>query len=323
MSTIVDWGLPVVQWMQSLGLWLEPVMQFFTFLGTEDFYLLIMPIFIWWVDIDLGIRLGLGLLISANINFILKVIFGLPRPYWVSTDIMAFGSDPYFGLPSGHAQNAVVIWGMLASWSKKHWLRAAMLFLILMISLSRIYLGVHFPLDTIAGLILGGLLLWLFLRFGKTTRSFIQRLTVSEQVALSVLTTALFLVVGLLSIHAVRGRTIPAEWGAQAAQASADPINPLAPEALIANVATFFGISTGAIMLMDWGGFKPEGTWGQRVGRYVLGVVGLVLLYFGLRLITPSEPVVLGAVLRFIRYALVGFWVAYLAPRLFSRLRLA
>jgi hypothetical protein len=49
----------------------------------------------------------------------------------------------------------------------------------------------------------------------------------------------------------------------------------------------------------------------------------LVLLFFGLRLVFPVEPAWIGAIFRFIRYALVGFWVAYLAPRLFVEIRLA
>jgi membrane-associated phospholipid phosphatase len=325
MSPILEWGIPVIQWMQALGTWLEPVMQLFTFLGTEYFYLLLLPIFLWWVDISLGIRIGLALLISAATNGILKVLFGLPRPYWVSSAIQAYSHETSFGLPSGHAQNAIVLWGLLAAWSRKWWFRAGMVFLILMITISRNYLGVHFPADSIVGLLAGGLILWAFIRFEKPVRAWIAQFSTGRQLLLVSLAALMLLGIGLGSLYLTRDRTIPVEWVDRAGEAfqGSEPIDPSSTDDIIANSATLLGISAGAILLLDWGKFDPEGTWGQRLGRYVVGLVGLVLLFFGLRMVLPTEPMILGKVLRFVRYTLVGLWVAYLAPRLFVRLRLA
>jgi membrane-associated phospholipid phosphatase len=325
MNPFLEWGIPIIQWMQSLGTWLEPVMQFFTFLGTENFYLLILPIFVWWIDIGLGVRIGLGLLISAVINAIIKVLFGLPRPYWVSEQIRAFSSETSFGLPSGHAQNAVVLWGLIARWSRQWWFRAAMVFLIVMISISRIYLGVHFPSDTIAGLLMGGLILWAFLQFEKPIKERLAKLSPGRRVLLVSLAALVLLAAGLGSLYITRERPIPAEWVTLAAESvvEAEPIDPTSADSILANVAALFGISLGASLLLDWGEFKPEGSWTQRIGRYFVGLLGLILLFFGLRLVLPTEPALLGAALRFLRYTLVGLWVAYLAPRLFVWLRLA
>jgi membrane-associated phospholipid phosphatase len=325
MNPILEWGIPVIQWMQSLGSWLEPVMQFFTFLGTENFYLLILPIFIWWIDIGLGIQIGLGLLFSGIVNSTLKILFGLPRPFWVSSEISAFSSESSFGLPSGHAQNAIVIWGLLAAWSKKGWARTAMVILIIMIAISRIYLGVHFPTDTIAGLLVGGLILWAFLRFYDSIKKWIRQFNPSRQILFALFVSLLMLAIGLGSIYLTRDRVIPNEWveQAEAAIGTSAPLDPVSSDGIIANVATLFGISTGAIILLDWGKFTPEGSWSQRIGRYLVGVIGLILLYFGLRALLPTEPELPRAVFRFLRYSLVGFWVAFLAPYLFVKLRLA
>jgi membrane-associated phospholipid phosphatase len=325
MIPILEWGIPVIQWMQSLGSWLEPVMQFFTFLGTENFYLLILPIFLWWIDIGLGIQIGLGLLFSGIINSILKILFGLPRPFWVSNEISAFSSESSFGLPSGHAQNAVVIWGLLAAWSKKGWFRAVMAVLILMIAISRIYLGVHFPTDTLVGLLVGGLILWAFLRFYVPIKKWIRQFKLSRQLLFALFVSLLMLGIGLGSIYLTRDRVIPNAWveQAEAAIGTSAPIDPVSSDGIIANVATFFGISSGALILLDWGKFTPEGSWGLRIGRYLIGIIGLILLYFGLRAIFPTDPHLLGAIFRFLRYSLVGFWVAFLAPYVFVKLRLA
>jgi membrane-associated phospholipid phosphatase len=200
-----------------------------------------------------------------------------------------------------------------------------MILVIIMISISRNYLGVHFPSDSIAGLLAGGLILLLFLRFEGPVKDRLRGLSTGSKIFIAALFTLLLLVVGLSSFYLTRERAVPTTWINQAMQAfeQGEPIDPNNVESLVSNSATLFGISIGAILLLDWGRFKPEGTWGQRIGRYIVGLIGLVLLFFGLRLLFPTQPDLLGAVFRFLRYALVGFWVAYLAPRLFVKLRLA
>jgi hypothetical protein len=51
----------------------------------------------------------------------------------------------------------------------------------------------------------------------------------------------------------------------------------------------------------------------------IVGVLGVAVLFYGLRVLFPARS----AILRFVRYATVGFWAAYLAPVLFIRWGLA
>ena len=55
----------------------------------------------------------------------------------------------------------------------------------------------------------------------------------------------------------------------------------------------------------------------QRFGRYVLGVLGVFILWFGLGEVFPRGETWLPFLLRFLRYGLVGLWVTALAPLLF------
>jgi len=68
------------------------------------------------------------------------VAFHAPRPYWYSKDVKALSAEGTFGLPSGHAQRAVVLFGALAAWLKRGWAWAAAIALILLVGLSRLYL---------------------------------------------------------------------------------------------------------------------------------------------------------------------------------------
>jgi len=61
----------------------------------------------------------------------------------------------------------------------------------------------------------------------------------------------------------------------------------------------------------------------KRLARYLLDLVGVILIWYGLKAVFPSEANLLGYALRYLRYALVGLWVSVGAPALFIRLRLA
>jgi undecaprenyl-diphosphatase len=93
-----------------------------------------------------------------------KQLVEAPRPYWVDPSVIQYAQDLDYGMPSGHAIISVVILGWI--WwrhPKSVILGVSIPFFILMVGLSRIYLGLHYPSQVVAGWVLGGLLLWLFL----------------------------------------------------------------------------------------------------------------------------------------------------------------
>jgi hypothetical protein len=112
--------------------------------------------------------------------------------------------------------------------------------------------------------------------------------------------------------------TPPMDWALAAAQQSIE-IDPQSIEGMISSAGALFGLGAGGALLFSWNGFDASGIWWKRLLRYVVGVLGVALIYFGLKLVLPEGV----QVLRYLRYALVGFWAAYLAPRTFVALRLA
>ena len=161
MDPITSGSLDLIRALQGLGDWLTAPMLFFTFLGTEEFYMLILPLVFWCINRTLGIEMVTLLLASTGLNELAKSIFKLPRPYWMEPKL-AISTDTSFGLPSGHAQNAMVLWGYLATVLRSPW-RWLSVLLIFLVSLSRLYLGVHFPGDLLVGWTLGLLVLGGFL----------------------------------------------------------------------------------------------------------------------------------------------------------------
>ena len=102
-------------------------------------------------------RIAMLLFVSGLVNGFLKDYFQDPRP------AMEFMLDPRigqsYGWPSGHAQIAVTLWGLIAIEFKKNWLTAFCVLMIGLVSFSRMYLGVHDIGDVFAGLLIGIIIL--------------------------------------------------------------------------------------------------------------------------------------------------------------------
>ena len=123
-------------------------------------------------------RIAMLLFISGLINGFLKDYFQDPRP------AMEFMLDPRigdsYGWPSGHAQIAVTLWGLIAIEFKEKWLSYLCLLIIALISFSRMYLGVHDFGDVFAGLIIGAIVLglWFLASFNKIYEIFSKKVWV-------------------------------------------------------------------------------------------------------------------------------------------------
>ncbi len=324
MDTWLLWGTPVVVWLQSLGTFLVTPMKLLSFLGTEDFFLLVMPAMVWCVDASLGLRMGLVLLTSASLNSLLKLAVGWPRPYWVSDRVTAYAYEGSFGLPSGHAQNSMALWGRMAAGLRRRGWLIGLGLLIFLISLSRLYLGVHFPSDVLAGWLAGGVVLALFLVLEKPVGAWMGRQTLGIQLLIPLLAALAIVGKGAWLSAVTADRAVPEEWVTRSTAAFLDE-PPITPKALdvVSSAGTLFGLGAGAVLLHRWGKFSASGSLTARAARFAVGVIGVLLIYFGLRMILPVGEGLLPQSLRFVRYALVGLWVAYLAPWVFVRLKLA
>lgn len=290
MDSILDWGLQVVLWLQQFSPGLDLPFKFFTLLGEEVFFLLLLPGLYWSVDRRIGARVTLLFLLSTYLNFVAKTLVSQPRPFEYDPRVRQLGEAPGGGLPSGHAQNAVVVWGYLATQLRRAWLWWTAGLLVVLISLSRIYLGLHFPTDLLGGHLLGAALLLSYLWLGPSLESWLKGQGLVWQFGL-----ALFIPLLLAFLF-------PTEEG-------------------ITTSAVMLGMGLGLVLERRWLGFKTGGLGWQRVLRFLFGAAVMVGLWLGLRLAFAAlEPAFL---FRFSRYALMGLWGAFGAPWVFVRVGLA
>jgi len=317
MEFILDFGVRLIAALQGLGEWQILPMKFFSFLGTEEFYMLVLPVLFWCVDSQLGIRVAVILLFSGCVNDAFKLALHGPRPYWYSTQVQGFASETSFGVPSGHSQNAVAVWGIIAAYLKKKGAWLAAILIMLMISVSRLSLGVHFPHDVLLGWLLGGLLLFLTVRFWQPVAAWAKKKSDGQQILIAFLTSLVMIAIVLLPFIWLKttGWQAPQSWASFAADA-------ISLDGILTNTGTFFGLIVGLIWLARRGGFMMAAPWWKLVLRYLLGLAGVLIIQYGLKIVFPEGETLLAYSLRYIRYALTGFWLTGGAPFFFVKLKL-
>lgn len=147
---MVEFELQLIQKYQQLLPSISPIMKIVSLLGTFEFMMFFIPFIYWLVNRHLGLRLIFLLLLVDTMTSYLKHLFHQPRPYWLNSNLQLVEETSY-GVPSGHSSNTIAFWGYLIYSIRKPWMWILGLVIIFSIGLSRIYLGVHFPHDVLAG----------------------------------------------------------------------------------------------------------------------------------------------------------------------------
>lgn len=327
MEMMWEWGIDLIVQMQMLDSWLAP-MQVMTFTGSTDFFLLVLPALYWLVSRTLGVRMATLLLLTIIVGSILKIAGHGPRPYWIAPQVhLLSGPERTFGLPSIHSMNAVVMWSLLAQYIDRLWGWIVALLLIIVAGVARVYLGVHFPSDVLAGWAVGIVILALWWQLSDPVGAWIGQRSETQQLLSTAIVSIGVVLVGALVLNlTVDGWDAAAGWPGQVAGA----VEYLSGAFSVADVVTAAGFLMGMVagLLYDrrGGATSPTGNLLQRVGQYLVGVVGVLLIWQGLDLLfalLAAEESALGYALRYVRYGLVGFWIFGLAPQVFVPLRLS
>ena len=167
------WEKEAFSFDRSLLLWihqfanpqLDRVMLFITSLGNPGTVVTVFVSTIAWLGMKRRYSDGIRFLIicagGVSISYVMKLFFAKPRPELWTRLI----SEHSFSFPSGHAVGSMVVYGFIGYIlgrefpSYRRYIYTAASILIIAIGFSRLYLGVHYPTDIIAGYGVG--ILWL------------------------------------------------------------------------------------------------------------------------------------------------------------------
>lgn len=275
--------------------WAESLFRFFTEIGSELIYISIILIGYYGFNKKESIIAGFIIMFSAVSNYWLKGMIANPRPdssYW-APDV----DTPNYSTPSAHAQNATSFYGWIGIKVKTWWMMLASSILIVMIGLSRVYLGVHYLGDVLLGWGLGIVTVIVFYKFYDPIRTFISKFN-PDYVYLSIAFIG-FIMIALSAF-----------------------VVPLPPnDNFGAYGGLMIGLSIGFMLEGKYVNFSVEPVDGKKwkiALRVIIGLVLIIGLLLGLSPILPTSEIWLRA----LRYAVVTIVGMFVWPLIFTKAKL-
>ena len=168
-----EWEVSLIEWLQSwMGTVGIAIASAFTMLGEDLVCVAIVGFLYWCWDKELGKYVGLNLLFAVTLSGMVKNIVLRRRPYFDNESIQCLKpadskADIYFipaqgySFPSIHATKAVTMYTSLGVYTKNKIMMVLGIILPLLIGISRVALGVHYPTDVIAGWLIGAIIIFL------------------------------------------------------------------------------------------------------------------------------------------------------------------
>lgn len=255
--------------------------QLITICGEQIVLISIISIIYWTLDKKFGEYIAYSVLTSVLLNNAIKDIFKMKRPIGEEgIRTLREQTATGYSFPSGHTQGASSFYGAMAIYLKKRVMYIIATVMIILIGFSRLYLGVHYPKDVIVGGILGVLTSLICYKLYNR---------VENKMLLYVITFAIF---------------IPALTFAHSAD-------------FIKGMGTYLGFIIGIYIEKKYANFSTEGSTGNKIIRVLLGIVILLVLQLGLKVLLPSATI-----FSFIRYSLISLVGIGVYPMVFKKFKI-
>ena len=262
---------------------LDFIFEAITMLG-EDFFIIFVATFVYWCyKKDMGYWLCWCLSFGNLLVSSVKCVFKIPRPIgYEGIRTLREHTAPGYSFPSGHTHASANFFGSAARYLDKKWFWCVALIVPAFVGLSRLYLGVHWPMDVCAGYIIGmgiPLLLWkLFKKFGE------------KKSLLFLISTLVY-----LPFFAVA-------WD---------------DTSFWKSFGFALGVAVGAFIETKFINFETEGVpVKKRALRYIGGIVLVLIVY-----LVPKALLPVGPVYSLIRYFLIPVAATALWPAIFKKFR--
>lgn len=162
-----DWEVALSEWLQkTLGAGGISLFSGISVLGEELFIVMFIGLLYWGIDKQIGRRLCENVLAICVWGPMIKNVFLRRRPYLDhetiqnyrsvdrSADVSNIQAQGY-SFPSMHSANAVGLFSGFAMFVRKNWARMMAIIIPLLVGISRVVVGVHYPTDVLAGWVLG------------------------------------------------------------------------------------------------------------------------------------------------------------------------
>jgi len=247
--------------------------------GEQRFFIAAACFLIWCYDKKAGWRAGFIFLTGTVLNGVLKNIFRVARPIGRENVIsMRTHTASGYSFPSGHTQGAALFWFAMMKIYRKKLLYVAGTIIIILVGLSRLYLGVHWPSDVLGGIITGAI--WVFIADRLWTG-----LNITGNIKSAALTVAVMAVICIFFPDTYIIRTT----GAAA------------------------GFISGIHLDRKFLNYTPSPGLLNNTVKMAAGFAVIAILLIATKKILPA-----GVLSRGLCFTFIGFWITFGAPYLFT-----
>lgn len=252
----MEFELNIIRAIQSIANpFLDGLFQFITMFGEEAILIPLIAVIYWAFNKRMGEFIAYASLTSVLVNGAIKDIFKAKRPIGEpGIRSLRVETATGYSFPSGHTQGTASFWAAIAIYLKKNYMYGISGLIIVLVAISRLYLGVHYPKDVLFGAIFG--ILTSFITYKLFNK-------VNNKIALYFITFIIF-IPALLYAH------------------SAD---------FIKGMGTFLGFALGIYVEKKYVNFSVEGKSINKILRVVIGLAILILLKVGLKAVFPNKLV--------------------------------
>lgn len=275
--------LEMLKWIQSIrNPALDHLFTWITVLGEDYFAIAVLCAILWCVNKKSGYLIGFAYLTSWIFNFSIKQVFKVPRPFVLDKSIIPIRPETAtgFSFPSGHTQSISSLSTSIATVFQKKWLYAAGTILVILVAMSRLYLGVHTLLDVVVGAVAG--FVWVL----AANKIFNYAESNNRRALLLIMFIPMLL--GMVFIQSNDYYKI---------------------------AGTFTSFIIGYLLDHMYIHYETKSLPKQQVIKFILGMTVLLAIKAVVKEVLGET-----LLSDYIRYFLIGFWITVLAPLLFNKL---
>lgn len=184
-----------LEWMISLeGSVLTAFVKLVSIIANETLYLIVISISYWCVSKRKAFHMIVMLCFSGYIGIVIKEFMKIPRPYtYDGIQSLYEKSAASYSFPSTHVQLATTFWGSFMILCKKRIIWMIGIVFIILVSISRLYLRVHWLSDIIGAVLFSVIVVYLYTKvtMGLSDRKFIllQRIILAVSLIMYVMTS--------------------------------------------------------------------------------------------------------------------------------------
>lgn len=281
----------ILRFFQSIATpFLDVFFELISFLGEEYTIIAIVSWMYWNYSKKEGFLLTFIFVVSSFFNFFLKILFHTTRPYLALEGIEGKrqATATGYAFPSGHTQGAASLYLTLGLIFKKRWIYYSAVILSILVAFSRMYLGVHWPVDVFFGLIFGFSIPLIFYKY--LHENFDNRKRLFAILRNSLITIYMF----FSFLYAYNYFFFSSEL-------------------VFSDILKLLGVLTGSVLgfILEekQAPFSNDAKLGIKIVRYLVGIGSTIALLIGLKLLFPVSDLS-----NYIRYFIVGVWISGIYP---------